>query len=323
LNKAKLYKLTNTLFSFLLAIAALIYLYKLLKGKVQAVDFEQVIALLITKKWHLIFVLLLMPANWAIELKKWRYLLLRYQFMNYWKSLQSLLLGILLSLLTPNRTGEIGGRLLHVNKENRWQVFYINLICSFAQLSTTFFCGLLAFIYWRDQLQQLLHINSDWILFGSIIGILLLIYSYIFSKRLFQLLGFLNQKLRSKADIIRFSLNERLYLFFFSFLRYVVFAIQFDILLMILNPTLTFADATAMVALIYMMSAIVPTAWISDLPIRTSIAYLILEQLGFSGLSGLVASVLLWLINLLLPALIGFTVLPKVNWLSITKLKSL
>lgn len=266
---------------------------------------------------------MLIPVNWAIELKKWRYLLVRHQFLTYWQSVQSILLGILLSLITPNRTGELGGRLLHVKKENRWQVFYINLICSFAQLSTTFFCGLLALIYWRVELQHILHINSQWILIISIIGLMLLVYIYISSKHLLQLLRFLNLKLRTSAELVHFSLNDRLHIVVFSFLRYLVFVIQFDILLMILNPGLIFIDATAMVALIFILAAIVPTAWISDLPIRTSIAYLVLEQFGFSGLSGLMASVMLWLINLLIPALMGFSVLPKVNWLAITKLKKL
>lgn len=306
-----------------MAIAALVYLFKLLKNRVEPIDFEQAMALLQTNAWLLVMVFLLMPLNWGMELKKWRYLLVRHQILTYWQSVQSILLGILLSLLTPNRTGELAGRLLHVEKENRWQVFYINLICSFAQLSTTFFCGLLALIYWRTELQQLLQIDSKWILIASAIGLLLLAYIYISSKRLLQLLRFLNHKLQAKAELMRFSLSDRLRLIFFSFLRYVVFALQFDILLMILNPTLAFIDATAMVALIYMLVAIVPTAWISDLPIRTSIAYLILEQFGFSGLSGLMASVLLWLINLLVPALMGLSVLPKVNWLAITKLKKL
>lgn len=309
--------------SFVLTIAALVYLFKLLKNKVEPIDFEQKITLLQSNVWLFFIVLIFMPLNWTIELKKWRFLLLRHQFMTYWQSVQSLLLGILLSLLTPNRTGELAGRLLHVEKENRWQVFYINLICSFAQLSTTFFCGLLALIYWRMELQQLLQIDSNLILIGSIGGFLLLVYIYISSKRLFRFLSFLNQKLRSKADLISFSLSDRLRLNFFSLMRYGVFVLQFDILLMILNPTLTITDASAMVALIYMLAAIVPTAWISDLPIRTSIAYLVLELFGFSGLSGLMASVLLWLINLLIPALIGLSVLPKVNWLALTKLKKL
>lgn len=307
--------------SFLLAIAALIYLFYLFQQKLEKVELLAAFELLKENGTGLILVVLLMPLNWLIETYKWRYLLLKVQSLSFWKSLQSILLGTLLSLLTPNRTGELAGRLLYVEKSNRWQVFYVNLLCSLSQLSNTFFFGLCAVVYWRLDLQNSLNIDKGWIVILSVFGLLVLSSLYISSNGIWRVIHFFNRKLKADYMINQYPLRERLILFFYSCIRYLVFVAQFVILLMILEKQIEFYDAITIVALIFMLTAVVPTAWISDLPIRTSLAYFALESFGFSGLAGLIASITLWMINLFTPALLGLTILPKLNWLSLTKLK--
>lgn len=307
--------------SFLLAIAATIYLFYLFSQKLEKVELLTAFELLKESSSALILVVLLMPLNWLIETYKWRYLLLKVQPLGLWKSLQSILLGTLLSLLSPNRTGELAGRLLYVEKSNRWQVFYVNLLCSLSQLSNTFFFGLCAIIYWRLDLQNIFKLNQSWIAFLSVLGILVLAFLYTSSNGIWKLLRFFNRKFDRNALILKYSLKDRFILFSYSTLRYFVFALQFVTLLMVLDSAISFFEAFFIVALIYMLTAAIPTAWISDFPIRTSIAYFLLESFGFSGLAGLIASVSLWLINLFVPALVGFSALPKLDWLSIKKLR--
>ena len=102
-------------------------------------------------------------------------------------------------------------------------------------------------------------------------------------------------------------------------MRFLVFSTQFVFLLRILEVEITLMEAYQFVALLYFSAAIIPTAWISDLPVRTSLAYFLLELLGYSGVNALISTFGVWLINLLLPALFGLFVLPKINWLNLRK----
>jgi hypothetical protein len=54
-------------------------------------------------------VVLLMPVNWFLELVKWKRLVGRNQDLSYGVALRGLLLGVALSVITPNRLGELGG----------------------------------------------------------------------------------------------------------------------------------------------------------------------------------------------------------------------
>ena len=74
--------------------------------------------------------------------------------------------------------------------------------------------------------------------------------------------------------------------------------------------------------LLYLFSSIIPTGWISDLAVRSSLAYLIFDYVGLSGELALIASTLLWILNLLLPAIVGLFSLRDINWLNAkTKIK--
>jgi hypothetical protein len=93
-----------------------------------------------------------------------------------------------------------------------------------------------------------------------------------------------------------------------------VFCIQFILLLSIFDSNIELFTAFSAVSIIFFISAIIPTAWISDLPVRTTIAYFVVDYFGFEGTAGLMSSVILWIINLLLPAIVGFFFSPRLDF---------
>lgn len=303
-----------------MGIGAIYYLFILFQEKRTSIDVLNAIKHLISAPKTIVFVSLLMPVNWLLETFKWRYLVQKVQKLSWFQSLESILLGILLSLITPNRTGELAARLLHIPKSRKWQVFYCNLSCSMAQLQITLLLGLLSLLYWSVEISKFLSIPSYWIYLFSCTSIILSLVLYFFSNRLAKIMQFFSLKINmATIEHLKIGFHERMMLLGISFFRFVVFSTQFVLLLRIVEVEITVLEAYQFVALLYFSAAIIPTAWISDLPVRTSMAYFLMELLGYSGANALICTFGIWLINLLLPALLGLFVLPKINWLYLRK----
>src|SRR5688500_12741182 len=60
--------------------------------------------------WYLAAVILLMPVNWLLETWKWHSYLSVHARVNFARAFKAVTGGIPLSLFTPNRIGEYGGR---------------------------------------------------------------------------------------------------------------------------------------------------------------------------------------------------------------------
>jgi hypothetical protein len=71
--------------------------------------------------WKFWLVIALTFVNWGIESRKWQLLMRLLQPMSFLTAVKSVLCGVTLSLNTPNRIGEYGGRVLFVEEGKRIQ----------------------------------------------------------------------------------------------------------------------------------------------------------------------------------------------------------
>jgi uncharacterized membrane protein YbhN (UPF0104 family) len=95
----------------------------------------------IKKSWHdplLILVLILMFVNWGIEALKWKQLLRKIQQLSFVQSFKAILAGCTVSLMTPNRIGEFGGRLIYVENEYKVKAIALSILGGVTQLFVTF-----------------------------------------------------------------------------------------------------------------------------------------------------------------------------------------
>lgn len=93
-----------------------------------------------------------------------------------------------------------------------------------------------------------------------------------------------------------------------------MFTSQFLILLYGLGMTLSLPTALAMVWLIFFVKSFIPAWTITELGIRETIA---ISVLGFAAVPtsiAFTATFLLYVINLIIPALIGLRWVHKINW---------
>ena len=74
-----------------------------------------------------------MPVNWGLETEKWRRLLRPELVLSFRRARAGIFTGISVSLFTPNRIGEYGGRLLLIPAAKSWLGLAATLIGNMAQ----------------------------------------------------------------------------------------------------------------------------------------------------------------------------------------------
>lgn len=90
-----------------------------------------------------------------------------------------------------------------------------------------------------------------------------------------------------------------------SLLRYVVFVIQYILLLQSFDVVTGWVTAWWLISVLYLCLAIVPTIALAELGIRGALALSLFGLVSADALGILTASFSIWLINLVLPAIAG------------------
>lgn len=112
-------------------------------------------------------------------------------------------------------------------------------------------------------------------------------------------------KLLKKEVTIEFNSIEIFTLLNFSFLRYMVFCIQYYLVLEALNIHFSNVELLWLIPICFLLASSIPTFVLSELGVRSSVAILVFGILTKNELSIVFAASLLWIINIGLPAIYG------------------
>jgi hypothetical protein len=91
----------------------------------------------------------------------------------------------------------------------------------------------------------------------------------------------------------------------FSAVRYLVFSAQYLILLEAMGVQMVWWQGFMMIFLIYLVLAVIPTIAIAELGIRGEVGLYCLGLLSANKVGIIAGTVGIWLINLILPAIVG------------------
>lgn len=269
------------------------------------------------KQFVLFIVFILMIANWSVEALKWRLLIEKLQNINFLKSLKAIFSGITISIFTPNRTGEFAGRILSLKNENRVKAIFSTFIGSIAQLTITINLGFLAIgfipVFYDGFFLSSIYTPS-WLSILSILIIILITYFYFNIGKFKKFV--LSIKFLKKYEVFYFtffsySKMELLKFLGLSLFRYLIFIVQFAILLWIFEVKLQFFDSVITLVLIYFTMTVIPTIALGEIGIRGSVSIFFLSKFTENLSAVFLASTSLWLINLAFPALIGSILIYK------------
>lgn len=265
--------------------------------------------------WLLLLTLLLMLVQWGIEARKWQLLASNIQPVSFGAACRSVLSGQALAFNTPNRLGEPVGRVVFLGEGNRLRGLALSLLGSGSQLILTFVVGVAALAFFRAKLHALPSLAPD--ISRTLVDISLLCITVVAVVMLFayyRLAWFIRwlekwplvaRHSYLVSELEHFGPGELTRILILSALRYVLFVVQYMILLQLFEVRIGVADAVMMVCLFFLILAIIPTIAFAELGFRGSLGLQLFGMFSSNALGIIATTAGIWIINLLLPAVAG------------------
>ena len=114
------------------------------------------------------------------------------------------------------------------------------------------------------------------------------------------------RKFKKYNEVFSFyNSSELLEILLYSVGRYIVFTTQFFILLQVFDVQIGYVDTMILITTMLLVISIIPTIAITEIGIRGSVALFLFGLVSVNAIGILSATFVMWVINLLLPALIG------------------
>ena len=263
------------------------------------------------RSWAFIISMILMLFNWLIESKKWQTLISSFSEFRFQNAIEGVLMGIAAGIITPSRIGEYGGRILNLPTNYRKVGLHANFVSSIAQNLINIFFGIIGGTYFI-----LLYLDwSKYIIWSLLVGGItlfsLLVLMYYGHRKLLlilvdrmpkRIIELVRRFLSELPNMDNATLNTTL---MYSFIRYVVFGIQYALLLYFFGANIPVIPIVTGISLIFLIQSGIPLPPFLSMLARGEIAIIIWSIFTDNILTILSATFSLWLINLLLPAIVG------------------
>jgi uncharacterized membrane protein YbhN (UPF0104 family) len=254
------------------------------------------------KPWVIALVLILLPFNWGLEALKWKLMVDRFTAISFFQAYQGVLTGIALGFATPHGLGDYFGRITMLNYHERNSLIGSVFLARIAQFSITLLAGgwfvvHFFYLFYLTSLVNLLVVS-----FG--ICLLLLVVGLVF-KRLNIIYSIVQWPfIRSFfGKLTMYSKEEVGKVFLYSLFRYMVFSLQFWLLLLMFEMEGNWYLWIMGINLVFLAKSIIPTLF--DLGVREYSAFYFFSVLGLNDILAVQASLLLWVVNVFFPAILG------------------
>ena len=252
--------------------------------------------------------------NWGIEARKWQLQLKPLEKITWVTAFKSVLAGCSITMITPYRVGEYAGRILYLKEENRTNAIPINILGSISQLFITLLMGTGGLIYLKYSGDDLRLFKSLPAYTGDIFLVSGIVASFIFCLLYFKVDAVVKQLAKisfAQKFVIHltllnsFSRKQLLRILFLSFLRYMVFILQYILLLHVMQVEIIFFTCFRLLTVFYLIMAMAPTIGFTELPLRAAAGVQIFQVYSNNIIGIQAASLGIWIINLVLPAIAG------------------
>jgi len=260
---------------------------------------------------NLLLVFLLMFVNWGLEARKWQLSVVSIFKISFIQAFKAVLSGVSFSVTTPNRVGEYFGRMLYLPEGNRLKSISVTLVGSLSQLLVTFFCGMIGVMVLKDVLIEeglLSNITYRFVLAGILLVIFLFALLYF---RIAIIEHVLEKWMKNSRylylvqSLQTFNVQLLLQLLLLSFLRYLVFVVQYYLLFVLFDVALTAVIAASLVSVLFLAMAVIPTIALVEVGLRGEISLRLMGMFTTNSLGVGLTAVSIWLINLVMPAIVG------------------
>ena len=233
--------------------------------------------------------LLLFLGNYLMEAIKWQNLLASWSPISIFKSYKSVLIGQAFAFFTPARSGDYVGRILLLPPGSKIKGVAQLAWSSYAQLIITISIGSIALFFNLP--------FFPWIKWFMPLGLIAALFVYFHPG---QFKGWLN-----KINQLQIENKLKLNLLGLSFLKYMIFVLQYTWAVKMLNIPIAPIDLWIALGVLFLLLSIIPSISLTDLVIRGQIIVVLLEPYYNNSLMLICLSTIIWAVNFLLPAIIG------------------
>jgi uncharacterized membrane protein YbhN (UPF0104 family) len=265
----------------------------------------------------LIFMIILVPVNWALEAKKWQRLTERVTKLSFWEALKGTLTGLAVGVAAPAQLGDTIGRIAALRHERKLEAVGAALISNGIQFYVSTCAGALGWLYLKDSL-QIDEVSKRWISASLILVIAIGFIVAPWRKKLSKWNPGqpLYKKILSYLQIIAtYDASELATATLFGLLRYLVFLTQFVLALSMFDFPLDAAVLSACVSIIFLVKTFIPAINVlGDLGLREFTALFVFRQYHLPPEEIIAATFLIWIINIFGPIMIGIFLIWKYKW---------
>jgi uncharacterized membrane protein YbhN (UPF0104 family) len=267
--------------------------------------------------WHSLFVvILLIPANWYLESVKWKTLLKDVEQISLRMSFYSVLTGLTTGIFSPARLGEFAGRVLLLQPENRKTASALWIIGSITMTIAVLLFGIPALFLFIQSGREIDLLQSSSVTYYLIIVLLsvsFLILLYFLVPRISRFFsGRFSGYFSSIFDVLKKnSFSRLLNILVLSLLRYLVFCLQFWLMLYFFGVELSLWEACVGIFTSYLFITFLPSFFLTEAAVKSSIFLLVLSAFSGNSVAIICASMLLWILNLAIPTALGVLLLAK------------
>lgn len=244
-----------------------------------------------------VFCLVLLPLNIGIEAWKWQFTLKPIQQQSVWSCIKIILAGKSLNVVSPFGIGDGFSRYLGLSKKNRNQIFASLAIDRFSQLLPTLSFGLVSVFF---LVEQGLAIPMTELSITLVIA---------FSFATLLVVGLFICKGRIRQYLLLFASINLKFIFAIaglSFGRYFVFVLQFCLIFWALGIQLPLSTILHGVFWVFLIKTLIPNLSVLGDLVKRELSATLFFSFFISDLSVVImASFLVWVINIVLPALLG------------------
>ncbi len=243
----------------------------------------------------LVLVLAMMPLNLYCESRKWQSLM-NSDAVGFTLSFKQVLAGLCAGFITPNRIGELAGRLYRMPPDLLGRGGAMALAGSAVQGNITLAFGLVGIMVFP--------MIPEWKMFSSVMvsPLLLLLMALTFACAVVWFVPYFRRKsIIAWKELRSLELYTIMNAYKWGILRYLVFSLQFIIVLHALGCNLSIFHCFAGVSLLYFCQSFVPGAAFGEIGFRETFAVVIFGATMPGALLPAAATLFIWLANIVIP----------------------
>jgi uncharacterized membrane protein YbhN (UPF0104 family) len=301
-------------------ILILSYIYTTFRNEQKGIaDVGNVFSNMLTSEhFPVIFLMLiLVPANWALESLKWQKLAQKVTQLSFWDAFRGTLTGLAVGVAAPAQLGDTIGRVAALKSDRRLEAIGSAIVSNGIQFYISVLAGAAGWFHLQNKLalpESGKKMLSALLLFIVLLGILAVTFRKLLIDWHPQ--NTTIKKIHSYLRIIGTYTGAELGLgTLYGGLRYFVFLTQFVLALSLFNFPVSVIELASCVSLIFLAKTLIPAINVlGDLGLREFTALVVFASYQLPAEKVIAATFLVWIVNVLGPILIGIFLIWKYKW---------